>query len=645
LLLAILVAAAAVMAPESAAAQLPDTIPSDTLPVDTLLVPIPPGGVVSDTLPADSLMGEVPDSTLEAPHLPEFADPWPEGWEYGAREWNRDELLRYRGLSLLDLLDHVPGLTSVRAGGFGRAAGLTVYGLGGSRVRVFLDGFEMDALAFPSHELQQIGLIDLERVRITREPGGIRIDLRTFRLPDARPYSEVEAAAGNFGTRILRATLSRVAGSDNVVTAAYDLATTGGQRINEPFEAVNGHIRWTRRLSDKAGFRVDLNHAALLRANADLPVNATRRDLLFRARAEPLPRLVIEGLIGRTWWNPDARTEDDETEEDPSPPGLPASGHPETAYNRASLRAGYDTDLGYIEASGRARHGLPDHSTLEASDISLRAASRSLLGITAQAKIRSSMAAGNRVVEYGATFRTTPVLGISVFGGLSGGERLLGARRDSVLIIAPDVFLTDTTYQSLPTLFVSHIGALRAGVSWSYGSATAGAAFVSLEPATVVPFGFAFDRAESPTSVGAANGMEAYASLPVPLSGGAVTLEGHYTDWREIGSRPYLPKRHARASLEYHRVAIEGQFEPTLRLDLLHRGESFVPAPSAEGFTAIAPSYNLFNLFLQIRVIDVRAFLFWENPLNNPTAVDLPDGLAVQPGQRIIYGARWFFRN
>jgi hypothetical protein len=51
----------------------------------------------------------------------------------------------------------------------------------------------------------------------------------------------------------------------------------------------------------------------------------------------------------------------------------------------------------------------------------------------------------------------------------------------------------------------------------------------------------------------------------------------------------------------------------------------------------------MFNIFLQIRVLDVRAFLIVENLLNNAQVADLVGPNRFYGGQRAIYGVRWHF--
>jgi hypothetical protein len=157
----------------------------------------------------------------------------------------------------------------------------------------------------------------------------------------------------------------------------------------------------------------------------------------------------------------------------------------------------------------------------------------------------------------------------------------------------------------------------------------------------VVPFGLGFDRGVEAMDVDAARGIEARASLPVPGTQGSVRLQGWFNYWADRGGRPYLPTEQGRATLELNREFYDGQLEPTLRLDLTQRGSTRVPL--ADGELVETDPYAFLDLFLQIRILDLRAYLLWPNLFNYRTAFDIPEHRL--PTTRLIYGVRWFFRN
>lgn len=632
----------------AAPASAQDPVPPDTLRPDTTRIAIPPEAVASDTLPGDSLMPQPADSVGPAPGLPGWEDPLRAGWAFGRWEWTRDELLRYRGLTLLDLLERLPGLHSIRAGAFGREAGLSAAGLGGAAIRIFIDGYELDPLGQPYHELQQYGLIDLEKVRAERTAAGLRVDLTTFRLPDSRAYSEVEAAAGNYGTRVLRGTISRVAGSRSTVTGSYDHAATSGVGIAEAFLARGAALRWAYQLAPRTGLQLELRQSGAQREGSVAPVDHTRRDVTLRGRSELFPGLTVEGLVGRTTWR------DDRAVPEPSA-AVPDTVLLNVARTQGQLRALWDTPVLDLEGTARLRTsggGVPTPG----SELALRGSLRPFAGLLGEGSVSTSAVGGATVTTAHAGARLGPLAGLSLFGSLTAGDRWSVLARDTSTTY---LFLREDTVDGVPVtveeertrvqpVFVPVLGTAagaRAGVEWSALGAVLGLAGVTLADGSVTPFGLAFDRRIEPLPVGAARGLEGHASIPLPWTERTVRLMGSGSVWAETGGRPYLPEREARLALEYHEVRIEGQFEPTIRIEAVHRGRTYVPTADGTAFGFVTEPYTTLNFFMQLRILDVRAFLLWENPTHNRLALDLPDGVGFQPGQRIVYGARWWFRN
>ena len=121
------------LVPASAVGQDPVAIPEDTVATDTVMVPVPPETMVQDTIPADTA---AVDSFRTVRPFPEFRRGGRQGWAANVREWGPEELLRYHSLSLLQLLERMPGLGVLRMGNFGSPAGITPLGGGGDRVRV-----------------------------------------------------------------------------------------------------------------------------------------------------------------------------------------------------------------------------------------------------------------------------------------------------------------------------------------------------------------------------------------------------------------------------------------------------------------------------------------------------------------------------
>ena len=129
----------------------------------------------------------------------------------------------------------------------------------------------------------------------------------------------------------------------------------------------------------------------------------------------------------------------------------------------------------------------------------------------------------------------------------------------------------------------------------------------------------------------------------MPRTGDLVRVEGWANYWAQRGGRPYLPEYDARGAITARGAFYEGQLEPAVSFEVATRGAMLAPGNVAENTLVLTTPYTLTNLFLQIRILDLQAFGLWENVLNYQSAADIPG--ARLPGQRLIYGIRWAFRN
>jgi hypothetical protein len=635
--------------PFSGSAQEPTPRPParpDTIRGDTLRVPIPPEGVVRDTLPRDTLRTRVPDTLRPPPHIPRFPEPGPTGWAEARWEWTREELLRYQNLSLLELLERVPGLVATRAGGPGAPAGTAAFGQAGGRMRVFRDGFELDPLGVATLDLQQIGVVDLDLVRVERTLAETRVHLRTFQLEDMRPFSEIEVGTGNFQARFLRAMFVRPAFANSVVTAAFDLSNAGGYRVVEPSSFTSARLRWDVPLGVASGLQLEYVQGAASRERSVFPMDFDRRELVLRGRTRIGTRLHAEALVGRASHDP-ARGVDPLTGR-PVPIDaatdtldLPASS---TQFRVRSL---LELGIGYVEGSALARVGAERGFSGPGTELGARAGLHPAGWLGAEGEARTMTTAAGSATALQATVRTGPVLGLTLFGNVSAGERWVTLRED-VRTVLPDSVteagdtLRRVAFDASFTDVRAGAGGARLGAELGGSRLRLAGALVRSSPTTVVPFGLGFDRGMPATSVGAANGVEGRASLALPGILEGLTLDGWYVHWNDRGNRPYLPAGQGLAAAAFTGVYLDGQFEPYARLAGSFRGRTPVPGENGTTMVELAP-YTMLDFALQLRILDVRAFFLWENILNELEAQAVPGRLL--PSTRTLYGIRWFFRN
>ncbi|HZD85156.1 MAG TPA: Plug domain-containing protein, partial [Gemmatimonadaceae bacterium] len=153
-----------------------------TPPISVVPIPAKPktdSGPDSVRIKADSI--KVKADSIKRP-IGRFADP--ALYEIGPQyEWNREQLFATGALTVIDLLDRIPGVTTFRSGWLSTPQTAT-YNADFQRVRVFYDGIEIDNLDSRTGgvlDLSTVQLWSLEHLSIERSAGELRIYMRSWR--------------------------------------------------------------------------------------------------------------------------------------------------------------------------------------------------------------------------------------------------------------------------------------------------------------------------------------------------------------------------------------------------------------------------------------------------------------------------------
>lgn len=120
--------------------------------------------------------------------------------------WNRDSLFATGALTVQDLLERVPGLTTLRTGWL-PAPAVGAYLGDAQRVRVFYDGVELDGLDPRAHsmlDLSQINLWSLEDATIDVSADEVRVYLRSWRVTNTSPSTRTDVSTGDQQTNLYR---------------------------------------------------------------------------------------------------------------------------------------------------------------------------------------------------------------------------------------------------------------------------------------------------------------------------------------------------------------------------------------------------------------------------------------------------------
>lgn len=144
-----------------------------------------------------------------------------------AAEWGLPQLLATGDLSLADLFEFGPHLDPLRAG-FLEGPHVGVFAGGGAGSLGYdIEGYRFAPLLGGALDLNLPSLVELQRVRLIRVPGGYRASGEAYRNERSEPYSRIEAGTGDENANLLRGTLSSRVGR-TLVGFGYDRFDTDG---------------------------------------------------------------------------------------------------------------------------------------------------------------------------------------------------------------------------------------------------------------------------------------------------------------------------------------------------------------------------------------------------------------------------------
>lgn len=608
-----------------AAQQPPDTVAPDTLP------PQPP-----DTVgPSDSVVvRNLPDVRTGAPA---------EGMPTGVWTWSREDLLTTSALTLAELLDEVPGILPLKGGDYGTPTAVTGFGVGGGRIRLFWDGFEILPMDGAVVDLSRVGLGGLDRIRLERGLGELRIELESQEPHDPRARSTVEAGTGDLDTNNFRGTFIHPDAFWGNLSLVLERIDTRGTRGRESGNRSGLGARYFFHFGDRAALGVELRQGSSETSLTDIyPGSVTRTDWLVRGRAR-----LTDSLVAQAFWG---RSKVD---------GDPVSGRAPIEGTRSQLGAGLELRTHGLWLEGTARFfGDPElpSSTLEAgggfSDARVGGAA---LGWSRDAW--PSEAASR--LEVSAW--TRPLYGVSFFASYEDGAR--GAR--VFPLDAPDdpedpedpEDPADPAQQQEepepppPTHRVTERTGVRVGARLSLGPVDLSGAWLRVEADSLLPLGLHTDRAGLPVEGGEWTGVELSTRIGLPfLPGEGFYLYGSAQEWDREAR--YLPERSYRAGLGFHQTFLEsGNFEMWANAGVRERSSMLLPLVDPDAMPGMdespvfqrVPFYQSWDGFLQLRIVSVRIWVRFENFTVREGLQDFPE--RVQPFTRATYGVRWTFWN
>ena len=615
----------------------PDSIRVDSTPRSTV-----PGGAVPIKVPPRDTI-KAPLSRSESPVLGDI------GPEY---RWTRDELFASGALTLLDLLDRVPGITGYRAGWIGVPMEAAYLGDVG-RTRVFLDGLELDPLDPRTQgvaELSRIPLWTLEEVAIERDAAEVRIHLRTWRVERTTANTRTDVYTGDEETNLYRGFYGKRYPHGEALQLAAQQYSTKASRLGGDADALDlfARVGWARR-----------------RWSADALLQRAHRSSDSRGRTVIAPSLA--GL--------DAR------------------------YTEAYVRAGYgDTSLGpwlqvvasslafsesstQVTASGLGSTGTP----LDSADSSGSRAQYLVSGGASLGPVRASATYRARVFngEHSGTpsarlALATRLLAVSLFGEYRALDEVYRRDLPDLRVTAdsaapslrgaalPRVTRLGATARLAPLSFIALSGAANRTNLYREGASSAGT------PASTMAYrgelglrlwklwlsgGVMHRDSAAIASPGLFDTAYRYDTLGTRRADGpatadfatmrgtvykAIRIDGYAVRWRD-GGGIYRPDVQTRATLSLETRWLNrfpsGSFG--INVGVTHEYRGFVRFPSAVGDQIAAPSRPISTL-VELRL--VNAVISWQLRNVVGSIYELVPGFA-QPRQTSVYGVRWDFWN
>jgi hypothetical protein len=557
----------------------------------------------------------VPDSLRPIRRMPQLARDTVGSWSAGTWVWERDSLTTVGTLTVGELLERVPGVITVREGFYGQPETSSAFGTTAGRTEVVLDGYVLDPLRAGTYDWSRLELTQVRRIIVERRLDILRIQIQTLEAFDPRAFAAIEAGVAEPNSKLFRGLFISPSVLHGPLAFAVDHLDTDGAHRSEPASTFSGWAKYAI-ISGNNGLQFEFRKASVKRG-AQLgpaepviaPGKGDRTDWVVRARTHPVPGFTGELFYGRSFVSdslglvPDSLRTQREAKE-----------------SQTGARASLAGRWGSVGASARLRDNV--HLPRTQADVTASVHPIPQLSIGGEATWADWRTAGS-ATSYDARAAITPVPMFTIFAETSAGKR-------GVPVFQPttrDIPLTDRT-------------AHRAGGEVNFHRLRLGGAVLKVKTDSVASFLLPFDSLPKLYAGGDVTGFEATGTLPLywkPLS-----FEGWYQKWQSGMRWIYLPDETIRGALTFHTSPLpSGNLEILARLIGRRRGQMQIPL--LDGKFASIPAMNNLDFSLQIRILDLRIFLRYEDLAHNGDVYDIPG--RTMPGPRIFYGVRWQFWN
>lgn len=543
----------------------------------------------------------------------------------GRWAWSGEALRSAGGVTLADLLARIPGVTAFRANWIPAPQFIAWNGDAG-RVRVFLDGVEIDAID-PRNgsvlDLAQTPLWQLEEVSAERAAGELRVHLRSWRVQRTTPYTRTDMTSGSENTNFYRGFFGRRLHNGGVIQLAAQQYSTASPRTGGDGSSLQvfGRLGWAGKRWSVDG---TWNRASFDRAPT---VRFPQTAALVQANGVPAFKGRLGSAYGRVaWGDPDA----------PSAPWIQLVAATQMVAENSKVSAS-----AALSTPSLAVKDTVDSASSRAQYVLSGGAAR--WGLTASVTARLRAGAGRTDLSPSARLGyTRSFVSLTAYAETRGGDST--RRLDLTARVAPWRWLVlDGAFGSYsPTSVTSGGPAFTAtrlelstvfrGMTFSGGGVTRGvtrlAAPVALDSSLV--------SVMTGEARGVLVGVRGRVYRDVSLDIGAVW-------WDDSGA--YRPRRDVHTSLTldtgFPKRFPRGNFHLLASVMHDHRTPVYFPTAAGEAGNATAPM-DVLSARLEIRIESGTVFIQFNNTVGK--IYDTAPGY-VMPRNFSYYGIRWEFWN
>ncbi len=572
----------------------------------------------------DSVAGALPQAEL--PFLTEVGM---------SHRWNRDSLFSTGALTLADFLDRVPGLATLRAR-FYMAPQVGAYNGDVSRIRLFLDGIELEAIDARSGgivELSQFPIAAMEELVVERGANELRLLMRSWRGPQkTTAETRADVYTGDNRSNTFRGYLARRAKNGFALQVMLQQRSTDDRQLGGDGDATSV---FTRVGIVKPKWSLD---ATLLRVHTTQQELSLVGDADYLSTGRPIPAyertqrdLYLRfgvGEVNRGSWLQLLAVSRQNVESTARSSADIANGFLADSADTTSNSTQYVASAGW--SSSRARFSVTERLRMVGGQTLHQPSAR--VGFDLGRLTVSAWGERNpfdKVTRGDGFVKLQPVPWFAVTGAASYGTT------GSITLPIDSTNATELVFLPLAKAARGEV-AIRVGKLWLQGGGVIRDSAVLRAPAL-------FDRTTPVVVEGRATGATFAITGPL-FRGFSLNMSG--VRWQNAGW--YRPQTEVRSELtwRYHwnGKTKGGGFDFMLAGQSEYRTASYVPYLKTDGELGLLQTFagTPLGLRAEFTLKDATISVQLRNLMNAPYTT-VP-GL-LMPGALTVYGVRWTFWN